>query len=395
MRQLPGSYGGNAGIQWMHSMPTPGKASEAVPLEWRGPAGAGKPIDNQLREAKDWAPVRLDAVMSLLIVRYPNPRIGVQGKGPTTLIGESMHAYLLATFFGLSGTAAGMCSAGIALLLIGGWAAKNDFAQARGLEKIVALGNLCFALPLAVFGALHLFGPQFVKDLVPKYMPGRMFWVYFVGAALIAASLSIATKIGVRWSGLLVGIMMFMFVGMLYLPFALTHLHARITWTIVFRESSFGGAGWILAATAKNGWSGRGRSTLLTVGRVCVTMALIFFGIEHFLHPFGLPGVPLQKEMPAWLPGRVLIDYVTGAALLAAAGSILLNRRTRTVATCVGGWLLLMVLVIYLPVLITALSQPAIGVQIEGINYFADTLLFTGVILAVASAAPRSDAAGA
>jgi uncharacterized membrane protein len=302
---------------------------------------------------------------------------------------------ILAMFLETSGTAVAMCSAGVAVFLIGIWAAKNDIAQARGLDKIVALSNVCFAVPLAVFGALHLFGPQFVKDLVPRYMPGRMFWVYFVGCALIAAGLSIASKIGVRWSGLLVGIMMFMFVAMLYLPSGLRHLHARITWTIVFRESSFGGAAWILAAIAKDGWRGKTRSTLIMVGRTVIALAAIFFGIQHFRHPLGLPGVPLQKEMPSWMPvpGRVLIDYVTGAALLVTAASILLNRKTRAVAACVGGWLLLMILVIYGPVMIGALSQPPIGVQVEGINYFADTLLFTGVILALASAAPRSNVA--
>ena len=303
-----------------------------------------------------------------------------------------MHPAILAAFFATSGTAVAMCSAGIAVFLIGSWAAKNEIVQARGLDKIVALSNLCFAVPLAVFGALHLFGPEFVKDLVPKYMSGRMFWVYFVGGALIAASLSIAAKIGVRWSGLLVGIMMFMFVAMLYLPSGLTHLHARITWTIVFRESSFGGAGWVFAAIAKDGWRGPVKTALITVGRIVIALAAIFFGIQHFLHPLGLPGVPLQKEMPAWIPGRVLIDYVTGAALLLAGGSILLNRKTRTVAACVGGWILLTVLVIYGPVMIGALSQPGIGVKVEGINYFADTLLFAGVILSVASATPRSDA---
>jgi uncharacterized membrane protein len=311
-----------------------------------------------------------------------------------------MHPTILATFLEISRTAVAMCSAGVALIVIGLFAAKNDIAQARGmnqargLDKIVALANLCFAAPLAVFGALHLFGPEFVKDLVPKYMPGRMFWVYFVGCALIAASLSIAAKIGVRWSGLLVGIMMFMFVAMLYLPSALHHWDARITWTIVFRESSFGGAGWILAAMAKDGWRGKARTTLTTVGRIVIAIAAIFFGVQHFLHPLGLPGVPLQKEMPAWVPGRMLIDYVTGAALLVVGGSVLLPRKTRTVAACVGGWLLLMVLVIYGPVMIAALSDPSIEVQVEGINYFADTLLFAGVILALASAAPRSDVAG-
>src|SRR3979409_265765 len=118
-----------------------------------------------------------------------------------------MRPAILAMFMETSRTAVAMCSAGIVVFLIGIWAAKNDIAQARGLDKIVALANLCFAAPLAVFGALHLFAPQFVKGLVPPYMPGRMFWVYFVGCALIAAALSIATKIGVRWSGLLVGIM--------------------------------------------------------------------------------------------------------------------------------------------------------------------------------------------
>jgi uncharacterized membrane protein YphA (DoxX/SURF4 family) len=186
---------------------------------------------------------------------------------------------------------------------------------------------------------------------------------------------------------------MFMFVAMLYLPSGLRHLHARITWTIVLRESSFGGAAWILAAIAKDGWRGKTRSTLITVGRIAIALAAIFFGIQHFRHPLGLPGVPLQKEMSAWVPGRMLIDYVTGAALLVTAASVLLNRKTRVVAACLGGWLLLMVLVIYGPVMIAALSQAPIEVKVEGINYFADTLLFAGVILAVASAAQRSDVA--
>jgi uncharacterized membrane protein len=301
-----------------------------------------------------------------------------------------MHPTILAAFLEIVSTPVAMCAAGIALFLIGGWAAKNDVARARGLDKIVALSNLCFAVPLAVFGALHLSAAQGLMNLVPAYMPWRLFWVYFVGVALIAAALSIATKIGVRWSGLLVGIMMFMFVGMLYLPFALTHLHARITWTIVFRESSFGGAAWIFAATAKDGWRGPVKTTLITVGRIAIALAVIFFGIQHFLHPMGLPGVPLQKEMPAWIPGRELIDYVTGAALLIVGVSILLNKKTRDLAACVGGWILLTILAIYFPVMIGALSQPGIEVKVEGINYFADTLLFAGVILAAASAAPRS-----
>jgi uncharacterized membrane protein len=296
---------------------------------------------------------------------------------------------ILATFLKISGVGVALCAAGIALFLIGALAAKDEIAEARGLDKIVALTNVCFAIPLAVFGALHLFGPQFVIGAVPRYMPWPSLWVYFVGCALIAASLSIATKTAVRWSGLLFGIMMFLFVAMIHLRGALAQPHNRIIWTIVFREMSFGGAGWILAGTAMDGWRGRGGSALITVGRLLIAITVILFGIEHFLHATGLPGVPLQKQMPTWIPGRALIDYVTGVALLVAAGSILLARKTRTVAACLGSWMLLLVLVIYGPVLIGALSEPGTAVQVEGINYFADTLLFAGTILTVASAAPR------
>jgi len=296
-----------------------------------------------------------------------------------------MQPTILAAFLEFPRTAFSMSAAGLALLVIGLLAAKNDIAQAPGLDKIVALTNMCFAIPLAVFGALHLSGPQFVMNIVPKYMPGRMFWVYFVGFALIAASLSIATKIGVRWSGLLFGIMMLLFVAMIHLPGAL-RTHDRIISTIVFRETSFGAAAWVLAGIAMGGnRDGQGKS-LITVGRVLIAITAIFFGVQHFLHPLGLPGVPLKRLMPTWVPARAFIDYLTGAFLIVAGICFLLGRKTRMAATYLGAWILLLVVVIYGPVLIGALADPSAGVKIEGINYFADTLLFGGVILSLARA---------
>ena len=287
----------------------------------------------------------------------------------------------------LSTTAAAMCAAGTAVLAIGIVAAQSRIAAARRLDRIVALHTVCCAVPLAVFGALHLSGPGFVVDLVPPFMPWRSFWAYFVGCALLAASLSIATGTGVRWSGLLFGIMMYLFVALIHLPGALRD-PGRIPWTIVFREMSFGGAGWVLAGCAPDGWRGPAKRSLLQVGRLWIALAMVFFGVGHFLHPRGLPGVPLRMQMPAWVPGRELIDYVTGAALIVAAGSMVLNRRTRTVLSWVGTWLILLLLIIYGPVLFGALSKPDIRDQVTGINYFADTLLFVGVILVVADAAP-------
>ena len=255
-----------------------------------------------------------------------------------------------------------MLAAGAALLVIGLWAAKSEIAHARGMDKVVALTNLCFAMPLAIFGALHLAGEKFVVGLVPSYMPWHLFWIYFVGLALIAASLSIATRILVPWSGLLFGIMMFLFVAMLHVPGAIAS-GSRIMWTIVFRESSFGGAGWVLSGIAMFGkGNGRGK-ILIAVGRVLIAMAAIFFGVQHFLHPLGMPGVPLQKQMPTWIAARAFIDYLTGAFLVAAGACFLLGRHTRVAATYLGAWILLVVVIIYVPVMAGALANPSVNVQ--------------------------------
>jgi len=295
-----------------------------------------------------------------------------------------MQPTILAVFLELSGTPLSMSAAGLALLVIGLFAAKKGIVQARGIDKVVALTHLCFAIPLAAFGAEHLSG-GIPLTMVPSYMPWRVFWLYFVGVALIAASLSIATKIQVRWSGLMVGVMMFLFVAMLHLPGAI-RVGGRIPWTVVIRELSFGGGGWVLAGIAMGGNRDRLGKSLIAVGRALIAIAAIAFGVQHFLHPLGLPGVPLQKQMPTWVPAREFIDYLTGALLIVGGVCFLLRRKTRLAAAYLGAWIVLLVAVIYGPVLIAALGESGSGVKVEALNYFADTLLFGAVILSLARA---------
>jgi uncharacterized membrane protein len=298
-----------------------------------------------------------------------------------------MQPTILAIFLEFSRIPASMGGAAIVVFLIALWAVKTDIAQARGLDKIVVLSNLCFALPLAVFGAEHLSDAGDIMPLVPSYMPWHLFWTYFVGFALLAASLSIATKIQVRWSGLLFGAMMFLFVAMMDIPGTLADPRNRFSWTLTLREMAFGGGGWLLAGNALRE---QGRRFII-VGRVLIGIAATFYGVETFRHPTSCPGIPLEKLMPAWIPGQLLIGYVTGAILVVAGASILLAKKTRMAATYLGTWIVLLVVFIYGPILIASLLDPSTAVKVEGLNYFFDTLLFAGAILALASATPRTD----
>ena len=315
-----------------------------------------------------------------------------------------MQLTILATFFEISRTVVSMCGAGILIFFVALWAARDDIARARGLDKVVALSNLCFAAPLAVFGALHLAAAKALMTMVPSYMPWPLFWAYFFGFALLAASLSIATKILVRWSGLLFGIAMFCFVAMMDIPGALQNPRDRFGWILAIRELAFGVGAWLLAAGAMTGkmtdavsgaitksTTSQVKTTFLTIGRVVVGITAVFYGVEHFLHPQQVPGVPLEKMIPDWIPAHLLINYLTGAILVVSGAAILLAKKTRLAATYLGAWIVLLVVVIYGPILISALANPSTEIKIEGINYFFDTLLFAGVILALASTTPPTD----
>jgi uncharacterized membrane protein len=303
---------------------------------------------------------------------------------------------MLNDFFGLAfleiaHPAAPLCAAGVVLFVIGLLAAKKDLAQASGLDKIAALSNLCFAMPLAVFGTEHFTDTQSISQIVPAFMPWHLFWTYFVGLALLSASLSIATKILVRWSGLLFGVMMFTFVAMMDLPGIMAERHNRIFWVLLFREPSFGCGGLCLAGLAMEGGRALGKSRLVKVGRVVIGIAAVFYGVQNFLHPTLAPGVPLERPMDSWIPARALIGYVTGVILFLGGIGILLTKKTRLAATYLGTWIVLLVLLVYGPMLIVALRDPGRAVQVEGINYFFDTLLYAGTILALANASPPAE----
>ena len=280
--------------------------------------------------------------------------------------------------------------AGVAIVLLGLFATREEVSQAHGLDKLVAFGRVCFAAPLAVFGAEHMTSAKAIMQMVPEYMPARLFWAYFVGVALIAAALSIALNIQMRWSGTLLGIMFILFVLMMDIPGVAGNPRDRFAWTLTVRELAFASGAWALAGTQTEEFRSRGRSWMIAIARFVIAIAAIFYAVEHFLHPAALPGVPLEKLTPVWIPGRLLAGYLTGAALAAAGACLLFGTKMRRAATYLGTWILLVVLFIYLPMVIAIPSTAEAGVKIDGLNDFFDTLFFAGAVLALANSLPKA-----
>ena len=252
----------------------------------------------------------------------------------------------------------------------------------RSLDSAIQFGRLFYAVPMAVFGMQHLTAAKIVIFAVPPWMPWPIFWVYFVGIALIAAALSLITGKKLHLSAFLMGVMLFLFVLLIHLPNLIRDPHNRFTLAVALRDLALSGAALALAGThPENLWI-HGAHKLVTLGRFFFAIPMAYFGIEHFLHPQFAPGVPLEKLMPPWMPGHTFWAYLTGTVLVASSLCLLANKKARWAAAWLGILYFVLVLYIYLPMEIV---HPSIAISGE-LDYVADTLAMSGAALLIAGA---------
>jgi uncharacterized membrane protein len=287
-----------------------------------------------------------------------------------------------------------MSTAGLLVLAAGviasGAKLASGLASGALTARAIALGRVFVAAPLAAFGALHLAAATGLMEMVPNYMPWPLFWVYLVGFGLIATALSLIFDRVTFWSSLLAGGMFLAFVAMMDIPGVITGQHDRFAFALLARETTFGCALLCLAGSVAP--RGSRWAKLVTPCRIVFAVVAIFYGVEHFLHPEFLPGVPLEKLTPAWVPVPRVWGYVVGAVLLASGALMLLNRRASDAAAWLGIVLAATVAIIYVPML-----WPAHGTDqiVEAIDYIADTLLYAGTALIVAEALRRREGTAA
>jgi uncharacterized membrane protein len=292
--------------------------------------------------------------------------------------------------FGIPATVFWIYVCALVLFIIGLIKILGELQQEHGVDKIMPFGRLFLAIPLAVFGSEHFTLTANIATLVPRWIPAPTFWVYLVGLAFLGAALSIAVLVKERLARLaaaLVGMTLLIFVFVMDLPAVVANPGNRFFWALALRQLAFSGGAFAFAMCPRSTRPRQSSPALRTaatagwpaIPRFFVGLPSLFYGVEHLLHPEYVPGVPLQKLTPEWIPGRILLSYFVGVILILAGVCLLVNKKARTAATSLGLTILLTVLWIYLPMLLAAPTD------VVALNFFFDTLLFCGAILLLAN----------
>jgi uncharacterized membrane protein len=139
----------------------------------------------------------------------------------------------------------GVCE--ILALAMGGmtaWALDQTDRATR--STLTQFTRTVFGLCLLVFGASHFVYADFSASMIPRWLPGPLFWVYLTGAGHVAAGLSFVSTIATRVASLWVTIMFACFVLLLHLPRVIAAPTNRVEWTMLGIAVSLTGAAWIL-----------------------------------------------------------------------------------------------------------------------------------------------------
>jgi uncharacterized membrane protein len=281
-----------------------------------------------------------------------------------------------------------MSFAGLIYLVAGVSILRKEISAARGWDKLITLGCVFLAVPLAVFGTDHICGPEPIRGIIPSWMPAHLFWTYFVGCALLAAATSLTARKFVRLSSTLLGLMFFLFVCMMHIPNTLADPKNRFAWAVTTRDLSFAGGAWALAGLHSRASWPQLSKWMISFGRVAVAIVAIYYAVEHFLHPEFAPGFPSPAMTPSWVPFPSVWGYLAGAILLAAGIGLVLNKKSQIAAVSFGTLMTVLTLFLYLPMWILARGGSMLEVN-QAIDNVFDTLLFAGASLVLASALPR------
>jgi len=261
---------------------------------------------------------------------------------------------------------------------------RGDWQKARGLDKLVLFGPLFYAAPLAAFGTEHFTLTNGIASIVPAWIPWHLFWAYFVGACFIAGALSMVTRIQTRLAASLLALTFFLFVVLMDVPAWLQDPRDRIALALTLRELSFSGGPLALAASLTVETRQRAAHILATIARYFVAIPVLVYSFEQFAHGKYVPGVPLDRLTPTWIPGHAIWTYVAAVGYAVAGIPLLLGKKTRAAATWVGLTVLFVELVVYLPIGIA--DRASLD---NGLNYVGDTLMYCGAVLLLAGAMPR------
>jgi uncharacterized membrane protein YphA (DoxX/SURF4 family) len=106
------------------------------------------------------------------------------------------------------------------------------------MKKLTTVGRILFAIPFAIFGINHFLMINYYMGMLTSFVPLGAYTIILTGIMLIAASISIITKVLVKFSTLMLAILLFIFIVTIHIPHLFTDADKTITIIALLKDIS-------------------------------------------------------------------------------------------------------------------------------------------------------------
>jgi uncharacterized membrane protein len=253
--------------------------------------------------------------------------------------------------------------------------------------RISGFGHVLFGIAVAGLAILSLVYGNFAPILepFPALLPWPQVWAYGLGAILLAASAGLFFARTALVSAIIIGVY--------ELVWAVARAH-----TVFLKPLTFGSwygicealgpllGAWILYAVLRRQYDSSAVTVMngdraLHVARVLFGAACVVYGAAHFVY-----STYTAKMVPAWLPSRTGLTYLTGAFHAVAGFGLLVGVLPRLAATLEAIMLSLFGILVWLP---SFFAQPvpewASSTQVQWSETFLTYLLAASAWIVAAS----------
>lgn len=115
------------------------------------------------------------------------------------------------------------------------------------MKKLSTVGRILFAVPFALFGINHFLMLNYYLGMLTSFIPLGAYTIILTGIMMIAASISIITKILVKFSTLMLAILLFIFIVTIHIPHLFEDADKTITIISLLKDISLMGASLMIA----------------------------------------------------------------------------------------------------------------------------------------------------
>lgn len=128
------------------------------------------------------------------------------------------------------------------------WDHKHlSFLSSSSSSNGLRIARVLYGLSLIFFGAAHFIDVKDTLSLIPHWLPGHLFWVYFTGCAFVAAGTAVLLGLWARLAAALSALQIALFLLLVWIPIVAAGSKVLFQWSETILNVALLAGAWMIA----------------------------------------------------------------------------------------------------------------------------------------------------